>query len=393
MLSGFMSLLLLSEAFASPVVVGQALGLSKKSESYQLSEEIIEALSAQYQFEITLIKDNNCADVSCLQKLLTAEEAQWLLSVVVAENKQEASLELFHVDKQKVIRKKTTKANSWEELPSIIKEDMQKMVLKDFAKIPVPAPEKTEEEVSSQTESPSEVPAEETPVETLRFQLPQPFSGVRIRGTGALGIYRYGQSSTEGFAYLSPSVSFLTILPDIRMETDVWIPNIPVGLNAQASIAPFGYKQGDESSMQSISNLSVSVLYRMTHSTMGSWEFGLGYHNTKGMGFQFVDERTKVESISEDITGAILSAGMVGQFSGYDVRVDVAETFAPWPKQTKFRLYAEQPYSVLPFFNSMLTLHGGVQCTLRHFSVHSHDETGKILDVQAGVFGGAGIAF
>ena len=243
----------------------------------------------------------------------------------------------------------------------------------------------TASETASETESSSPPPQEK--------HWSQPFSGVRLRGTGALGIYSYAQSTDDGFLSISPSVSFFTILPDIRVETDIWLPNIPVGLNAQASIAPFGYKQGDESSIQTISNISFAFLYRMPNPILGFWEFGLGYHSTKGIGFQFTDERTKVESLSQEITGLLLSAGIIEHIFGFDVRVDIAETFAPWPKQTKFRLYAEQPYSVLPFFSSMLTLHGGIQCTLRHFSVHSHDETGKILDLQAGVFGGAGIAF
>ena len=70
-----LSSLFVSEGNAAPVVVGQTIGLSKKSESYQVSEELIETLSQQYAFEIALLTDNSCSDTTCQQKLLSAEDA------------------------------------------------------------------------------------------------------------------------------------------------------------------------------------------------------------------------------------------------------------------------------------------------------------------------------
>ena len=84
--------------------------------------------------------------------------------------------------------------------------------------------------------------------------------------------------------------------------------------------------------------------------------------------------------------------GIVTRMEKMDIRDDLSETFAPAPKQTRIRLYGEKPLSTLSG-NMMLTAHGGLQVTMRHFGFEVQTETGSIFDLQAGLFGGAGVSF
>ena len=126
---------------------------------------------------------------------------------------------------------------------------------------------------------------------------------------------------------------------------------------AEAGIAPFGYKLGDDSAIKTITNIRAGLAYHHPLSESTSLEVGLSYHNTNGMDFRFAEERTKVDAFTQSITGGALSVGIVTRMANLDIRAELSETFAPAPKQTRIRLYGEKPLSTLSG-NMMLTAHG-----------------------------------
>ena len=50
----FLSSLLINSSLASPVLVGKTIGLSKISQSYEISEELMDKLHNEYDFDVSL---------------------------------------------------------------------------------------------------------------------------------------------------------------------------------------------------------------------------------------------------------------------------------------------------------------------------------------------------
>jgi hypothetical protein len=392
-----------SNAFAAePVFVAKALGLSKISESYLITEELTERLAKEYDFGIRILPESPCAAVECQRSNAADAQALWLITIEIYDDKTTALLSLYETSKEKNKRTKTVSGESWEEVRAKLSTTLLKMGKSTFSKIEIP--EEIQEIAASVDnvvdvgpnevgESEGEVAKEEPIKPSVPLNNAPPFSDFRARVTGGLGMYQYAQSSDEGFQHISPDVALMTILPEVQLDTEYWLPGNSYGVHIQAGIAPFGYKLGEDSSLQTITNLRAGILYHHSLNNMGSLEVGIAYHSTNGVGFQFTDERTSVGGTTQSIVGGALSVGIVTRAQGFDLRADVSETFAPMPSQTRIRLMAEKPLSVLPVANLMLTAHGGIQCTMRHFSFKLKEETGNVFDLQAGVFGGAGVSF
>ena len=394
----FFSSLLLSSSFAAPVIVAKTLGLPKISQSYALSEDLVETLQKEYDFDIELLVENPCADIACQQAKAKESNPVWLIQVVIAEDQKSADITLFDMEKQRARNTKTVKGESWEEVRAKLPTSLVKLSKRRFSKIKAgtpPAPE-GEEPASDVTEEGAENTTEETaPVKAVTLLAPdsKPFEGFRARATGALGMYQYNQSAEEATEFISPDVALQTLLPDLKISTEYWLANNQIGVMAEAGIALFGYKFNDGgTAMNNISNLYAGLAYHHPLSEQTSLEVGLGYSSTNGMGFRFANDRTMVESLSQSITGGALSVGIVTRIANMDIRADLSETFAPAPKQTRIRLYGEKALSTHSG-NMMLTAHGGLQVTMRHFGFEVQNETGSIFDLQAGLFGGAGVSF
>ena len=105
----FLSSLLLSSSFAAPVIVAKTLGLPKISQSYALSEDLVEALQKEYDFDIELLVENPCADTACQQVKAKESNPIWLVQVVIAEDQKSADITLFDVEKQRARNTKTVK--------------------------------------------------------------------------------------------------------------------------------------------------------------------------------------------------------------------------------------------------------------------------------------------
>ena len=396
----FLSSLLLSSSFAAPVIVAKTLGLPKVSQSYALSEDLVDTLQKKYDFDITLLVENPCADITCQQEKAKEANPLWLVQVVIAADKKSAKITLFDMQNQRVRNTKTVKGESWEEVRAKLPTSLVKLSKRRFSKItsdtktPVPPSKDGEEPTSDATEEGTENVEETQPTKTVILLSPEskPFEGFRARATGALGMYQYKQSAEEGKEYISPDVALQTILPDVRIGVEYWLSSNQIGFMAEAGVAPFGYKLGDDSTVKTISNLRAGLAFHNPLNKDMSVEVGLAYHSTNGMDFRFAEERTKVDAFTQSITGGALSIGVVTRMSNMDIRADFSETFTPNPEQTRIRVYGEKPLSKLSG-NMMFTAHGGLQVTMRHFGFEVQTETGSVFDLQAGLFGGTGVSF
>lgn len=405
-----LSTLFLHSAYAAPVIVAKTLGIPKVSQSYELSESLVETLQKEYSFDITLLIENPCADLACQQEKAKDASPLWLVQVVIADDKKSAEITLFDMEAQRVRNTKTVKGDSWEEVRAKLPTSLVKMGKRRFSKIKseteTSSPDSTQGEEAtgeSTTQEGSESAAndavntaegvESTP-EAVVPPLPagKPFEGFRARAIGALGMYQYTQNAEESTEYISPDVALQTVIPDLRIAAEYWLPSNQIGFMAEAGIAPFGYKLGDASTIKTISNIRAGVAYHHPLGDNTSLEVGLAYHSTNGLGFRFADERTNVDALTQSIMGGALSVGVITRMANLDLRADISETFAPAPKQTRIRVYGEKLLSSLSG-DMMLTAHGGLQCTMRHFGFEVQTETGNVFDLQVGLFGGAGVSF
>ena len=396
------SFLFISQLYAAePVIVAKALGLEKISESYALSETLLEGIIKEHNTAAALMIENPCADIEC-QKSAVPEDSKWLITVVFSKEEQYQAVLSFHDLGKDKVRAKTYSAYTLAELKAMLPEKLLQQGKRIFPKYPK---EEKEEIVATKDDESTNTGETDTPTENTapepaksKSELPPipdtpPFDGLRVRASGNLGYYSYNQSADGKAEFISPSVGFQTILPDLLVDVEYWFMNNTIGIQAQAGIGLFGTKLGDSSSMESISNLRVGALYHLPLQENQTVEFGLGYHSTNGVGYQFVEERTAVSSNGQDIAGASLSVGFITRVAGLDTRIDISETFAPLPKHTRLRLMVERNISSLPIQNMNLTAHGGIHCTMRHFGFNIQDESGSVFDMQVGLFGGAGIHF
>lgn len=217
-----------------------------------------------------------------------------------------------------------------------------------------------------------------------------PFEGLRVRGNLKLGYYSYTQSSEDAREFLAPNVSLQTVIPDLQIEAEYSLMNNMISLDLHAGIAPYGYSLKDDSSLQTIMDLKTGFRYR--HNLGGiTIEAGLAYQASNGVAFLYTNNRTNVGSSTKALNGTALRVGMIQKLGDMDLRLELSETFAPLPVHTQLNILGEGALSTIS--GMTLTYNGGIGLDLRHFSFENQGESANIFDLQASLFGGAGLKF
>jgi len=103
------SLLFISHLYAAePIIVAKALGLEKLSESYAVSEALLNTITKEHNVDAALLVENPCADVDC-QKSTAHADSKWLVTIEFSKNEQyEAVLSLHDIAKEKTRQKTYT---------------------------------------------------------------------------------------------------------------------------------------------------------------------------------------------------------------------------------------------------------------------------------------------
>ncbi|MEC7985161.1 MAG: hypothetical protein VX278_08350 [Myxococcota bacterium] len=398
------------------IQIAKALGLSKLSESYLLSEQIAESIQEKTQTPTGILSGNSCTEVACQVDKAKEAGAQMLITVEITpvKKKYRATIGFHNTETGKTLYSKrvfnASLAGLKEILPETAYSSGQKYIDRTLESktsdtittentetdwfdnekeegVTEGVAEGVTEGAAEESTETEEMPPPPAPVLTLSTL---PFEGLRVRSSLKLGYYGYNQRSEEARNFISPNVEFQTVLPDIQIEAEYSLLNNMIGVDVHAGIAPFGYSLQDDTSTQTITDLKVGARYRYVLDGI-TVEGGLAYQASNGIGFLFTNNRTSVGSSTKDLSGVALRTGFITQASNMDIRLEVCETFAPIPVHTQINLLVEG--ALAPMSGMTLTFNGGAGLDLRHFDFENQGETADIFDLQANVFGGAGLKF
>jgi len=155
------------------------------------------------------------------------------------------------------------------------------------------------------------------------------------------------------------------------------------------TVAPGGV--GDPKG-QTLGSLHLGARYRMDLDGAFQAEAGASLHKTNVAAFRYINAQTDAELLNFDVVGARIAGGAVKSLGPVELRLELAETFAPKLVNTFVGLSGETLLSGVSVGGMPLLVHGSYGFDMRHLSVVLDAVSTNILDLSHVFQVGAGIA-
>ena len=143
---------------------------------------------------------------------------------------------------------------------------------------------------------------------------------------------------------------------------------------------------------QTLNSLHLGARYRMDTGGAVKAEAGVSLHRTNVAAFRYLSSQTDAELVNFNVVGARIGGGIAKSLGPVELRVELAETFAPKPVNTFVGLSGETLLSGVSVGGMPLLVHGSYGFDMRHTDVPLDGVSTNILDISHVFQVGAGIA-
>jgi hypothetical protein len=179
----------------------------------------------------------------------------------------------------------------------------------------------------------------------------------------------------------------------IGLQVEYWLMDGALAVEFRERWGRFTIDPGEtgETKGQTLNSLHLGARYRMELDGLFA-EAGASLHKTNVAAFRYVSSQTDAELVNFDVVGARISGGVAKSLGPIELRVELAETFAPKPVNTFAGLSGETLLSGVSLGGMPLLLHGSYGFDMRHMDVTLDGVSTNILDLSHVFQVGAGIA-
>ncbi len=225
--------------------------------------------------------------------------------------------------------------------------------------------------------------------DTIRYPLRAKFL---IQDSG----YQLIQTTEEDSSTVPPNAEItLPIgLLGIGIQAEYWLMDGALAVEFRERWGRFTVDPGGTgaSKGQTLSSLFLGARYRMDTGGAFKTEAGASLLKTNVAAFRYIKSRTDAELVNYDVVGARLAGGAAKSLGPVELRVELAETFAPKPVNTFLGLSGEALLSGISIERMPLMVHGSYGFDMRHMSVVLDGVSTNVLDLSHVFQVGAGIA-